>query len=166
MTSWFPQFLKSAYPKPPQGKVSCFFPEVHNSTKECYISAPLPCKSALTCSRVGLSVTKPSPPPSFLVRRVHDMDTQQDEKQNLSKGGGAPYEPMAIHISCPTVSVDILLQLGNLYMRRLVAGFALHLHSKNHSFHKTYKKHEKKKSENPLCRSTSCAAAVHRQLTG
>ena len=40
------------------------------------------------------------------------MDTQQDEKQNLSKGGGAPCEPTAIHIKCPTVSVDVLLQLG------------------------------------------------------
>ena len=29
---------------------------------------------------------------------VYDMDTQQDEKQNLSKGGGAPCELTAIHI--------------------------------------------------------------------
>ena len=41
------------------------------------------------------------------------MDTQQDEEQNLSKGGEALCEPTAIiHIQYPTVSVDILLQLG------------------------------------------------------
>ena len=40
------------------------------------------------------------------------MDTQQGEEQNLSKGGGAPCEPMAIHIECPTVSADVLLQLS------------------------------------------------------
>ena len=74
------------------------------------------------------------------------MDTQQDEKQNLSKGGGAPYEPMAIHISCPTVSVDVLLQLGNLYMRRLVAGFAL----QKPFIPQNIQKALKKKSENPL----------------
>ena len=39
------------------------------------------------------------------------MDTQQDEEQNLSKGGGAPCEPTAIHIECSTVSADVLLQL-------------------------------------------------------
>ena len=58
----------------------------------------VPCKPVLTCSMVELSGTKPSPPPSFLVRRVYDMDTQQDEEQNLSKGRGAPCEPTAIHI--------------------------------------------------------------------
>ena len=30
------------------------------------------------------------------------MDTRQDEEQNLSKGEGAPCEPTAIHILCPT----------------------------------------------------------------
>ena len=40
------------------------------------------------------------------------MDTQQDDKQNLSKGGGALCEPTAIHMLCPTVSADVLLQLG------------------------------------------------------
>ena len=40
------------------------------------------------------------------------MDTQQDEEQNLSKGGGAPCEPTAIHILRPTVSADVILQLG------------------------------------------------------
>ena len=44
------------------------------------------------------------------------MDTQQAEEQNLSKGGGAPCEPTAIHISCPTVSVDVLLQLGCFFL--------------------------------------------------
>ena len=41
------------------------------------------------------------------------MTTQQDEEQNLSKGGGAYCEPTTIHIECPTVSVDVLLQLGH-----------------------------------------------------
>ena len=58
----------------------------------------VPCKPALTCFMEGLLATKPSPPPSFLVRRVYDMDTKQDEEQNLSKGRGAPYERTAIHI--------------------------------------------------------------------
>ena len=34
----------------------------------------------------------------------------------MSKGGGAPCEPMAIHISCPTVSADVLLQLGTSFL--------------------------------------------------
>ena len=33
------------------------------------------------------------------------MDTQQDEKRNLSKGGGAPCEPTSIHILYPTVVI-------------------------------------------------------------
>ena len=41
MPSRFPRFLKSAYPKPPLCKFSCFFPEVHTSVKICNISAPL-----------------------------------------------------------------------------------------------------------------------------
>ena len=41
MPSRFPRFLKSAYPKPPLCKLSCFFPEVHTSVKICHISAPL-----------------------------------------------------------------------------------------------------------------------------
>ena len=40
------------------------------------------------------------------------MDTQQDEEQNLSKSGGVPCKATAIHIYSPTVSVDVLLQLG------------------------------------------------------
>ena len=58
----------------------------------------LPRKPVRTCSMVMLAATKPSLPPSFLVRRVYYLDTQQDEEQNLSKGGGAPCEPTAIHI--------------------------------------------------------------------
>jgi len=54
------------------------------------------CKPVLTCSMVRLSETKPSPSPDFMVRRVYDMDTQQDEEQNVSKSGGAPYEPTTI----------------------------------------------------------------------
>ena len=53
------------------------------------------------------------------------MDTQQDEEENLSKGRGAPCEPMAIHIQCPTVSADVILLVGLLLIKRLVAGFAL-----------------------------------------
>ena len=41
LTSWFPWFLKSAYPKTPKDKFLCFFPEVHKSSKKCHISAPL-----------------------------------------------------------------------------------------------------------------------------
>ena len=55
-------------------------------------------KPALTCFMVGLSATKQSPPPGFLVRGVYDMDTQQNKKQNLSKGRGASCEPKAIHM--------------------------------------------------------------------
>ena len=53
------------------------------------------------------------------------MDTQQDEEQNLLKGGGAPCEPTAIHIKCPTVSVDVLLQLGYF----LLGGWCQDFHS-------------------------------------
>ena len=70
------------------------------------------------------------------------MDTQQDEEQNLSKGGGAPCEPTAIHIQCPTVSADVLLQLGYF----LLGGWWQDLHSghrKNPSFRKTFQKHKK-----------------------
>ena len=38
----------------------------------------VPCKPVLTCFMVGLLMTNPSTPPDFLVRRVYDMDTQQD----------------------------------------------------------------------------------------
>ena len=38
-----------------------------------------------------------------------DIDTQQDEKQNLSKGAEAPCEPTAMHIWCATVSADVVL---------------------------------------------------------
>ena len=41
-----------------------------------------------------------------------DIDTQQALKQNLSKNGGVLCEPTAIQIWCPTVSADVLLQLG------------------------------------------------------
>ena len=44
-----------------------------------------------------------------------DMDTQQDYKQDLPKNLGAPCELTAIHIWCPTVSVDVLLQLGYIF---------------------------------------------------
>ena len=50
MPSCFPRFLKSAYPKPPLCKLSCFFPEVHTSVKICHISAPLLALSALYIS--------------------------------------------------------------------------------------------------------------------
>ena len=36
----------------------------------------VPRKPVLTCFMVGLSMTKPSPPQSFLVRRVNDLDSQ------------------------------------------------------------------------------------------
>ena len=115
---------------------------------------------------VGLSMTKPSPPPSFLVRRVYDMDTQQDEEQNLSKGGGAPREPTAIHIYCPTVSADVLLQFGYF----LLGGWWQNLHF-GHRKTLNSAKHtkSKKKSEIPLHGSTSCAASLRRaahRMTG
>ena len=44
------------------------------------------------------------------------IDTQQDERQNLSKGGGARCELTAIHIWCPIVFADILLQLDYLFV--------------------------------------------------
>ena len=56
------------------------------------------CKPVLACSMVGLSANKPSPLPGFLVKRVYDTDTQEDESQNLKKGGGAPCEPTAMQI--------------------------------------------------------------------
>ena len=64
----------------------------------CQVKPEVPCKPVLTCFMVGLLVTKPSPPLGVLVRRVYDMDTQQDVEQNLSKGGGTPCESTAIHI--------------------------------------------------------------------
>ena len=87
------------------------------------------------------------------------MDTQKDEEQILSKSGGAPCEPTAIHISCPTVTADVLLQLGYL----LLGGWWQDLHSGHcKTLHST--KHSKsiKKSENPLRGSTSCAASLRR----
>ena len=67
------------------------------------------------------------------------MDTQQDYKKNVSKGGGAPCEPTAIHILYPTVSADILLQLGYF----LLGGWWQDLHSghrkKTPSIRKTQK---------------------------
>ena len=41
LTTWFPQFLKSAYPKTPLGKVSCFLHKVHRSATNCNQAAPL-----------------------------------------------------------------------------------------------------------------------------
>ena len=41
LTSWFPQFLKSAYPKTPLGKVPCFLHKVHRSATNCNQAAPL-----------------------------------------------------------------------------------------------------------------------------
>ena len=41
MTSCFPRFLNSVYSKTPYSKFSCFYPEVHKSAKNCYISALL-----------------------------------------------------------------------------------------------------------------------------
>ena len=82
------------------------------------------------------------------------MDTQQYEKQNLSKDGGTPCEPTAIHVKRPTVSADVVLQLGYF----LLGGWWQDLHSghsKNPSFDKTFQKH-KKRFENPLRGSTSC----------
>jgi len=35
----------------------------------------------------------------------------------MSKGGGAPCEPRTIHISCPAVPVDILLQMGYFFQQ-------------------------------------------------
>ena len=65
------------------------------------------------------------------------MDIQQDEEQNLSKGGGAPFEPTAIHISCPTVSADVLLQLGYFLLggwwQDFNSGHRKTLHSAKHS---------------------------------
>ena len=75
-------------------------------------------------------------------------------------------EPMAIHISCTTVSTDVLLQLGYF----LLGGWWQDLHSGHRKTLHTAK-HTKsiKKSENPLRGSTSCAAALHRtahRMTG
>ena len=84
-----------------------------------------------------------------------------------SKGGGAPCEPMAILIQCPTVSADVLLQLGYF----LVGGWwqDLHFgHRKTLHSRKTFQKH-KKKCKNPLQGSTSCAASLRRgahRMTG
>ena len=56
------------------------------------------------------------------------MDTQQDEEQNLSKGGGAPCEPMDIHIHLVSNCVcGRPPAVGLLLIRRLVAGLALQL---------------------------------------
>ena len=65
------------------------------------------------------------------------MDTQQEEEQNLLKGGGAPCEPTAIHISCSTVCAFVLLQLGYYLFRgwwqNLHSGNRKTLHSAKHS---------------------------------
>ena len=87
------------------------------------------------------------------------MDTQQDEKQILSMGGRAPCELTAIHIKCPTVSADVLLQLGYF----LFGGWWQNLHSGHRkTLHSAKIQKAEKTSENPLRGSTSCAAARHR----
>ena len=47
----------------------------------------VPCKPSLIRFMVGLSATKPSLPPSFLVKRVFGYGHPAGLKQNLSKGG-------------------------------------------------------------------------------
>ena len=88
-----------------------------------------------------------------------DMDTQQDEKQNLSKGGGAPCEPIVIHISCPTVSAAVLLQLGDF----LLEGWWQDLNSSHWKTLHSTKPTNTTKTENPHHGSTSSAAAIHRE---
>ena len=52
-------------------------------------------------------------------------------------GGGAPCEPTAIHIACPTVSADVLLQLGYILLgdwwQALHSGHRKTLHSTKHT---------------------------------
>ena len=96
---------------------------------------------------------------------MYYKDTQQNEKQNLSKGGVAPCEPTAINIECPTVSADVLLLLGYFFIWRLVAGFALALTT----LYPTKHTKSKKKSENPHRGRTFFAAALRRaahRMTG
>ena len=74
-------------------------------------------------------------------------------------------EPMAIHISCTTVSTDVLLQLGYF----LLGGWWQDLHSGHRKTLHSAKHKNAKKSENPLCGSTSCAASLRRaahRMTG
>ena len=65
---------------------------------------------------------------------------------------------MAINFSCPTVSADILLQLGYCFLggwwQDLHSGHRKTLHSAKHKI--------AKKSENPLRGNTSCAISLRR----
>ena len=79
----------------------------------------------------------------------------------MSKGGGAPCEPTAIHISCPTVSADILLQLGY-----LLGGWWQDLHSGHRKTLYSAKHKNAKKSENPLCGVPPVQLPFAGQLTG
>ena len=85
-----------------------------------------------------------------------DMDMQQDEKQNLSKGGGTPCESMAIHICCITVSADILLQLGYVFL----GGWWQDLHYGHRKTLHSAKPINARKTENPIRGRTSCAVAL------
>ena len=88
------------------------------------------------------------------------MDTQQDENQNLSKGGGAPCEQMAIHIWCPTVPVDVILQLGYPFLGGLWWDFhSGHCKTPHYTKHK---KTQRKLKIHSVGVSTSCSAALHR----
>ena len=88
----------------------------------------VPCKPIRTCSTVRLATTKLSPHQLSRWGGCMDMDIQLDYKQNMSKGGGAPCEPTAIHIWCPTVSADIFPQLGYCFL----GGWWQDLHSGHH----------------------------------
>ena len=95
----------------------------------------VPCKPVLTCFMVGLSSTKPFPPPGFLLRRVCRYGHPAGLKRANDRG--APCEPTAIHISCPTVSADVLLQLGYILLgdwwQALHSGHRKTLHSTKHT---------------------------------
>ena len=91
------------------------------------------------------------------------MDTQQDEEQNLSKGRGAPCEPTTIHIECPTVSADVLLQLDYFSF----GGWWQDLHSGHRkTFHSAKRTKSKKNLETHSMGITPVQLPFAGQLTG
>ena len=113
----------------------------------------LPCKPVQTRFMIRLLVTKQSPPPGFLVKCVWKWTPSRIKKPpNLSTGGGAPCEAMAIHIWCQPVSADVVLQLGTSFEE--VGGRICTPTTVKHFIPQNTSKNAKK-TENPVRGSTS-----------
>ena len=110
---------------------------------------------------VGLSATKPSPPPGFLLRRVYGYRHPAELKTKPVKGWRSSLLANSHPYLVPICVCGRPPAVGLLFIRRLVGGICTPATIKPFILQNILKA-LKKNSEHPLRGSTSCAAALRR----